>query len=38
VRAELAEDEIDFSSRSQLAAWLRKAEDDLLSRLTEQGA
>jgi hypothetical protein len=38
VRAELAEDEIDFSSRSQLAAWLRRAEDDLLSRLTEQGA
>jgi exonuclease SbcD len=38
VRIELADDEIDFSNRRQLAAWLRTAEDDLLSRLTEQGA
>jgi DNA repair exonuclease SbcCD nuclease subunit len=38
VRTELAEDEIDFSSLPQLAAWLSKAEDDLVSRLTEQGA
>jgi DNA repair exonuclease SbcCD nuclease subunit len=38
VRTELAEDEIDFSSLPQLNAWLSKAEDDLIGRLTEQGA
>ena len=37
VRLELAEDEIDFSDPRRIAAWLHTAEDDLLSRLTEQG-
>jgi hypothetical protein len=35
VGVELLNDEIDFSDPRRIAAWLRAAEDDLLSRLTE---
>lgn len=35
VGTELAQDEIDFTSPAQLAAWLRAAEGTLLSHLTE---
>lgn len=34
-RLELKEDEINFESLEQLGTWLRKAENDLISRLTE---
>ncbi len=35
VGVELLNDEIDFADPGRIAAWLRAAEDDLLSRLTE---
>lgn len=34
-RRELKEDDIDFQSLEQIRAWTRKAENDLLARLTE---